>query len=130
MLVHVKKRGESKLASIGRWFQQRILFLCGYTKEYFLNYDFQEDGNDCCHCADTPVVGPPVRGRIIHDCAYVGLGVHIGDKRLHLCEQCGELVCGKVRVKWRRNILSVRCISLESASAILLSVPVMRRTEE
>ena len=37
---------KSKLSSIGKWFQRRTLFLCGYTKEYFLNYKFPEDRND------------------------------------------------------------------------------------
>ena len=37
-----------KLYSIGKWYQRRTLFLCGHTKEYFLNYEFPEgdDGSD------------------------------------------------------------------------------------
>ena len=39
---------KSKLDSIGKWYQRRTLFLCGHTKEHFLNYEFPEgdDGSD------------------------------------------------------------------------------------
>ena len=37
---------------------------------------------------------------------------------------------GKVRAKWQRNILSMRWVSLEAASAILLYMPAMRCTKE
>ena len=40
-----KKWGKSKLLSIGKWYQRRTLFICGYTKEDFLNYDFKEDSD-------------------------------------------------------------------------------------
>ena len=41
-----------------------------------------------------------------------------------------EFFCGKVRVKWQRNIFLVRCVSIEAASVILLSLAAMRCTEE
>ena len=40
-----KNGKKSKLHSIGKWYQRRTLFLCGYTKEFFLNYEFPEDGD-------------------------------------------------------------------------------------
>ena len=41
----VEKWGKSKFSSIGKWYQRQTLFLCGYTKKYFLNYEFLEDGD-------------------------------------------------------------------------------------
>ena len=41
-----KNGKKSKLASIGKWYQRRTLFLCGYTKEFFLNYEFPGDGDE------------------------------------------------------------------------------------
>ena len=43
---------------------------------------------------------------------------------------CQGFICGKVSVKRWRNILSVRCVSLEAALAILLSVSAMYCMEE
>ena len=37
--------------------------------------------------------------------------------------------CGEVRAKWQRNILLVRCVILEAALAILLSMSAMGCTE-
>ena len=39
-------RKKSKLLSIGRWYQRRTLFICGFTKEDFLNYDFTDDSDE------------------------------------------------------------------------------------
>jgi PII-like signaling protein len=37
------KGKKSKLKSIGRWYQRRTLFICGYTKEDILGYKFEEE---------------------------------------------------------------------------------------
>ena len=40
---HKGSGGKSKLKSIGRWMQRRTIFLCGFTNDEILNFDFDDN---------------------------------------------------------------------------------------